>query len=102
MWRRRTRADTADREGQPLRRARGNSQCTGGQMARSVRSAGKRVWRPAAALLAGLATALLVAGANARARQPNAEYAERRARLVAQVDGPVVLFGYTGKENTLE
>lgn len=34
-----------------------------------------------------------------REREPNAAYAERRARLRAQLDGPVVLFGYTGKEN---
>jgi len=32
-------------------------------------------------------------------REPNSVYAERRARLRAQVDGPVVLFGYTGRED---
>ena len=71
-------------------------------MAVTVRMAGRPVWRVGAALLAALAGALLVSAVQARARQPNAEYAERRARLVAQMDGPVVLFGYTGKENTLE
>ena len=75
-------------------------------MPRAVRIAGKPVWRLRAALIVALtgalAGALLVAAVQARARQPNAEYAGRRARLVAQVDGPVVLFGYTGKENTLE
>jgi Xaa-Pro aminopeptidase len=35
----------------------------------------------------------------ARQREPNGAYTERRAKLLAQVDGPVVLFGYTGKEN---
>jgi len=35
----------------------------------------------------------------ARQREPNGAYADRRAKLLAQVDGPVVLFGYTGKEN---
>jgi Xaa-Pro aminopeptidase len=55
--------------------------------------------------VAGLAVLIAVAVAStvqARARQPNAEYAARRAKLLAQVDGPVVLFGYTGKENTVE
>jgi Xaa-Pro aminopeptidase len=36
----------------------------------------------------------------AREREPNAVFAERRARLAAQLNGPVVLFGYTGKENS--
>ncbi len=48
-----------------------------------------------------LAALLLVGGsAAARPREPNAAYAERRERLRAQVAGPVVLFGYTGKENS--
>ncbi len=34
-----------------------------------------------------------------RVREPNSVYAERRARLRAQVDAPVVLFGYTGRED---
>jgi len=55
-----------------------------------------------AAGAAVLAAIFLVAAAQARARQPNAEYAARRARLLAAVDAPVVLFGYTGNENTLE
>src|SRR5437660_2344304 len=33
-----------------------------------------------------------------REREPNSVYAERRARLAAQVDGPIVLSGYTGRE----
>jgi Xaa-Pro aminopeptidase len=33
-----------------------------------------------------------------RDREPNSAYAERRARLAAQVDGPVVLWGFTGRE----
>ncbi len=37
--------------------------------------------------------------AQARVREPNSVYAERRAKLRAQVDGPVVLFGYTGRED---
>jgi Xaa-Pro aminopeptidase len=31
-------------------------------------------------------------------REPNAIFAERRARLVAAVDAPIVIFGYTGHE----
>jgi len=38
--------------------------------------------------------------AQARVREPTKVDAERRARLRAQVDGPVVLFGYTGKEDS--
>jgi Xaa-Pro aminopeptidase len=37
-----------------------------------------------------------------RQREPNSEYAARRARLRAQVDAPVVIFGYTGKESASE
>jgi Xaa-Pro aminopeptidase len=47
--------------------------------------------------------ALLSAGiATARFRQANEEYAARRTKLVAQVDGPVVVFGYTGHEDLSE
>jgi len=35
----------------------------------------------------------------AREREPDSVYAERRAKLRAQFDGPVVLFGFTGREN---
>jgi len=38
--------------------------------------------------------------AGPRRREPNSSYADRRARLRAQVDGPVVLFGYTGREDS--
>ena len=33
-----------------------------------------------------------------REREPNSAYAERRAKLASNIDGPVVLLGYTGKE----
>jgi len=33
-----------------------------------------------------------------REREPNIVYAERRARLAAEADGPIVLWGYTGRE----
>jgi Xaa-Pro aminopeptidase len=42
------------------------------------------------------------AHAQIRRREPNSEYASRRARLRAQVDSPIVIFGYTGKENASE
>lgn len=51
------------------------------------------------ALVAAAALCLLAASAGAREREPNASYAERRARLRAQVSGPVVIFGYTGQED---
>ena len=33
-----------------------------------------------------------------REREPNSIYAERRAKLAAQVDGPIILWGFTGRE----
>lgn len=35
----------------------------------------------------------------ARHREPNSSYAARRALLRAQLDGPLVLFGFTGRED---
>ncbi len=35
-----------------------------------------------------------------REREPNGVYAQRRANLLAQVDGPIVLFGFTGREES--
>ncbi|MGH9771189.1 MAG: aminopeptidase P N-terminal domain-containing protein [Candidatus Acidiferrales bacterium] len=40
--------------------------------------------------------------AQARFRQPNAEYQARRAVLRNAIDGPVVIFGYTGHEDASE
>jgi Xaa-Pro aminopeptidase len=37
-------------------------------------------------------------GQQRRERDSNSVYAERRARLTAQVDGPIVLWGFTGRE----
>ena len=45
--------------------------------------------------------ACFVTGAKAqerREREPISVYAERRAKLAAQVDGPIVLWGFTGRE----
>jgi Xaa-Pro aminopeptidase len=35
-----------------------------------------------------------------REREPNSVYAERRAKLASQVDGPIVLWGFTGREES--
>lgn len=35
-----------------------------------------------------------------REREPNEVYAARRAKIAAQVDGPVVLWGFTGREES--
>jgi Xaa-Pro aminopeptidase len=65
----------------------------------------KRVSR-ITSVIALCAAALLMFAAPAHAqyrqREPNSEYAARRARLRAQVDAPVVIFGYTGKESASE
>jgi len=37
-----------------------------------------------------------------RQREPNSAYAERRAKLAANIDGPIVLLGYTGREEESE
>jgi Xaa-Pro aminopeptidase len=37
-----------------------------------------------------------------REREPNSVYAERRAKLAAQADGPIVLWGFTGREEVLQ
>jgi Xaa-Pro aminopeptidase len=40
--------------------------------------------------------------ASARFRQPSKEYAARRAKLRADVDGPILIYGYTGHEDSSE
>ena len=52
--------------------------------------------------LALLAVACACCVAQARFRQPSEEYAARRATLSATVDGPIVIFGYTGHEDASE
>jgi Xaa-Pro aminopeptidase len=46
----------------------------------------------------GLAQAPTANAQQRREREPNSVYAIRRAKLAAEVDGPVVLWGYTGRE----
>jgi Xaa-Pro aminopeptidase len=52
--------------------------------------------------IAALLSLAAPAQAQYRQREPNSEYAARRARLRAQVDVPIVIFGYTGKESASE
>src|ERR1700685_1822038 len=49
-------------------------------------------------LILACASALI----QARFRQPNAEYQERRAKLRTVINGPVVIFGYTSRQDTGE
>ncbi len=52
-------------------------------------------------LLGWLGLAFLALAATAqqrREREPNSVYAERRAKLAAQADAPIILWGYTGRE----
>jgi Xaa-Pro aminopeptidase len=49
-----------------------------------------------------IAFSLLSFFAEARFPQPNAEYQARRAKLRAQLDGPLVLFAYTSREDSSE
>jgi Xaa-Pro aminopeptidase len=52
-----------------------------------------------AVLVAGCAmTVSMVAAQQRREREPNEAYAARRAKIAAQVDGPVILWGFTGRE----
>jgi Xaa-Pro aminopeptidase len=53
-------------------------------------------------VLALLAVLCIAQFAHARFRQPNEEYQARRAKLRAAVDGPVVIYGYTGHEDASE
>jgi Xaa-Pro aminopeptidase len=48
----------------------------------------------------GLASALTTAAQQRREREPNSSYAQRRAKLAATADGPIVLDGLTGREES--
>ncbi len=56
----------------------------------------KRKMRTLVSVAAVLACVLF---AQARVRQPAAEYQARRAQLRAQIDGPLVIFGFNDKES---
>jgi Xaa-Pro aminopeptidase len=59
----------------------------------------RRLFSSIAVALLSLAV-LAVAPIAARDREPASVYASRRARLVAELNGPVLLFSYTGRENS--
>src|SRR6201997_1637432 len=56
-----------------------------------------RRWIVAAVLACGFSS-LRADAQERREREPNSVYAERRAKLASQVDGPIVLWGFTGRE----
>jgi Xaa-Pro aminopeptidase len=62
----------------------------------------RRSCRPVLALillvLFGLCYPRLISAQERREREPNSVYSARRARLAAQIDGPIVLWGFTGHE----
>ena len=65
----------------------------------------RRSWYEFALRLATCALALLILShavparaQERREREPNSAYADRRVKLAAQVDGPIVLWGLTGRE----
>lgn len=66
-----------------------------------MRSSVKRWWYACRlAAMAGVCAVLAVCSVaqQRREREPNEVYAARRAKIAAQVDGPVVLWGFTGRE----
>ena len=56
-----------------------------------------RPWVVAAVLLLSWSAQPLEAQQR-REREPNSVYAERRAKLASQVDAPIILWGFTGRE----
>jgi Xaa-Pro aminopeptidase len=61
---------------------------------------------PAAVILSGLLCAFFIPSVaraqERREREPNSVYAERRAKIASEVDGAVILWGYTGREETAQ
>jgi len=58
------------------------------------------VRRVAVFVVGSLALAMGCAAQERREREPNDVYAARRARIAAQVDAPVVLWGFSGREES--
>jgi Xaa-Pro aminopeptidase len=52
----------------------------------------------AAVLFLAVSASVPTVAQQRREREPNSAYAQRRARLAANIDGPIVLLGYSGKE----
>ena len=71
------------------------------------KSGASGLWSPISSVLARgalfavaliLGTSLPAFAQQRRDREPNSVYAERRAKLASHIDGPIVLLGYTGRE----
>ena len=74
----------------------GGLQCVGGSSYRdAVRRAGIFAL---VSILSCLSSVLPTGAQQRREREPNSAYAQRRSRLAAQVDAPILLLGYTGRE----
>lgn len=71
-------------------------------MNRSFMPAIQAFARTALLMSAVLSAAAPATHAQYRTREPNSEYAARRTRLRAEIDAPVAIFGYTGKESASE
>ena len=54
--------------------------------------------RAAASLLLSLCVLLPTFAQQRRERESNSVYSQRRQKLASQIDAPIVLLGYTGKE----
>jgi Xaa-Pro aminopeptidase len=66
----------------------------------------RALWRLATIAVLGLLClacfAPLLPAQERREREPNSVYAERRAKLAAQADGPIILWGITGREESAQ
>ena len=56
----------------------------------------------ASAILLVLAVAPFAASQERREREPNSVYAARRAKLASEIDAPLVLWGFTGREESAQ
>ena len=63
---------------------------------------GGRRWHVFATCLALSFVVRPVEAQQRREREPNSAYSERRAKLASQVDGPIMLWGFTGREEISE
>jgi Xaa-Pro aminopeptidase len=61
-----------------------------------------RMMRFGVVLAVCVAAVVPLAAQQRREREPNSVYAQRRAKLAAKIDGPIVLLGYTGREEESE
>ena len=92
----------------PLRRGRAISHSREGRFAGGIMDARMRHRIPPLArifvppLLALFSLLCVLQLAEARFRQPNDEYKARRDKVISSVDGPVVIYGYTGHEDASE